>query len=174
MQDHGGNFLGGKLGSLAALSYLNHGLVLVGNNVVRDELLVGLDGLVGEVATNQTLDVKDGVVGVDGGLILGGIADETVAILHEGNVRGSDAVTLIVGNDFDAAILEDTDARVRRAEINTNCRVNSFILLSQGRIRKGNGGNCTTKDMAKGCAGQEKMSTILIRRSIVPDQHSIK
>mmetsp|Transcript_28196 Transcript_28196/g.62792 ORF Transcript_28196/g.62792 Transcript_28196/m.62792 type:complete len:249 (-) Transcript_28196:81-827(-) len=146
-QDHGGDLLGGELGSGAVLRHLDHGLVLVANNVVRDELLIGLDGLVGEVAADQTLNVEDGVGGVDGGLVLGGIADQTVAVVHKGDVRGSDAVTLIVGHDLDAAILEHTDARVRRTEINTDRRADGIGLVGErgGSEREGQGGqgsNC--------------------------------
>ena len=56
-------------------------------------LHVPLDSLVIEIPTDQTLGVKDGVVGVHGHLVFSGIADQTLGV-GEGNVGWSCTVTL--------------------------------------------------------------------------------
>ena len=76
----------------------------------RPRLHVVLDVLVVEFAANETLGVEDGVLGVGGQLVLGGIADQTVALLGERHVRRRDAVALVVRNDLHASSLEDSDA----------------------------------------------------------------
>jgi hypothetical protein len=55
---------------------------------------------------------------IHGCLTLGGITDNTFS-LGESNVRWSRTVTLVVGNDFHAIILPDTDTTVGRTEIDT-------------------------------------------------------
>jgi hypothetical protein len=77
-------------------------------------LHVGLDLGVGELAPDQTLGVEDGVVGVHGDLVLGGISDETLRVV-EGNVRRGGTVTLVVGDDLDTVGLPDTDTPVLSA-----------------------------------------------------------
>jgi hypothetical protein len=123
-QDHCGNFFGSKPLLLATLFDFHHGLVFIRDNVIRHKLFIGLNGLVGIVTPNESFDVKDGIDGVNGGLILGGITDETIAIFHKGHVGRSDTVTLIIGNDFDPSILEDSYTRVGSAEINANPKLN--------------------------------------------------
>ena len=56
-------------------------------------LHVPLDSGVGEIPTDQTLGVEDGVVGVHGHLVFSGIADQTLGV-GEGNIRWSCSVTL--------------------------------------------------------------------------------
>jgi hypothetical protein len=43
-------------------------------------LHVGLDLSIGELATDQSLGVEDGVLGVHGDLVLGGISNETLGV----------------------------------------------------------------------------------------------
>lgn len=62
---------------------------------------------------------ENGVVGVHGDLILGGVPDETLG-LREGHIAGRRAVALIIGDDLDLAVLEDADAGVGRAKIDTD------------------------------------------------------
>ena len=68
------------------------------------------------LASDEALDIEDRLLGVDGGLVLGSISYKTLRI-SEGNVRRGDTVSLIVRDDLDAAVLEDTDAGVSGAEI---------------------------------------------------------
>ena len=56
-------------------------------------LHIGLDGGVGELATDQPLGVEDGVGRVHGHLVLGGIADQALGVGERDIGRGG-AVTL--------------------------------------------------------------------------------
>ena len=78
-------------------------------NGEREVLDIGLDLGVVELATDETLRVKDGVVGVHRDLVLGGISDQTL-VVGEGDIRRGGSVTLVVGNDFNTVVLPDTDA----------------------------------------------------------------
>mmetsp|Transcript_4706 Transcript_4706/g.10345 ORF Transcript_4706/g.10345 Transcript_4706/m.10345 type:complete len:392 (+) Transcript_4706:682-1857(+) len=86
LKNHCGNFFWGVVGFLSGDCNLDHRLVLVGDNFIGDKFLVGLDGFVGKFTSNQTLDIKDGIFRVDGCLILGGISNETLGVIQEGNV----------------------------------------------------------------------------------------
>eukprot|EP01137_Pigoraptor_chileana_P033652 Opistho-2@24879 len=81
-------------------------------------------GLV-DAATNETLGIEYRVLGIHGSLVLSGISDQTLRV-RKGNIRGRSAVALVVGDDLDAVILPDTDARVGRAEIDAD---GSRVLL---------------------------------------------
>jgi hypothetical protein len=117
-EDHGGDLLGCE-GLLLALELdLDDGLASLVDDLEGEVLHVGLDLGVLELAADQALGVEDCVDGVHGDLVLGRVTDQTLGV-GEGNERGCCAVTLVVGNDFDAVIAEDTNARVRGSEINT-------------------------------------------------------
>jgi hypothetical protein len=68
---------------------------------------------------------EDGVDGVHGDLVLGGISDETLRV-GEGDVGRGGAIPLIVGDDLNAVVLPHADARVRRAEIDADRRPLAF------------------------------------------------
>jgi hypothetical protein len=74
-------------------------------------LHVGLYFSIGELATDETLRVEDGVPGVHGDLVLCGVTDETLA-LGERDIGRCRAVTLVVCDDFDTVVLPDTDATI--------------------------------------------------------------
>jgi hypothetical protein len=59
-----------------------------------------LHGLVLVHTADETLDVEEGLLGAEGGLVLGGVTDEAFAGFVPSNVGGGDTVTLFVGNDF--------------------------------------------------------------------------
>ena len=64
-----------------------------GGNILEGEVLdIALDILLGELAANETLDIVDGVEGVRGGLVLGGVSDEAL-VLGKGDVRGGNTVS---------------------------------------------------------------------------------
>ena len=84
----------------------------------RPTLHVGLDLSVGELASDEALGVEDGVVRVHGDLVLGGISDEAL-VVGETDVGGGGAVSLVVGDDLNAVVLPDTDARVGGSEIDS-------------------------------------------------------
>ena len=62
---------------------------------------------------------EDGVDRVHGDLVLGGVTDETLRV-GEADVRRRRSVTLVVGDDLDAVMLPNADARVRRSEIDSD------------------------------------------------------
>ena len=131
LEDHGGDFLRREFLLLAVDENFDHGLVVVADNGVGDELFVGLDGLIGKVASDETFDVEDGVFGVDSGLVLGGITYETLAVLHEGDIGRGDTVTLVVGHDFDAAIFEDTHTRVGCSQIDSDGGADFVLFVGE-------------------------------------------
>jgi len=72
-------------------------------------LEVLLNVLVRELTPDQPLGVEDGVGRVLGRLVLGRVADEALARARsEADVRGRDAVALVVGQDLNASILLDS------------------------------------------------------------------
>ena len=94
---------------------------------------VGLHLRIIELATDEALRVENAakgksesqsklgrrkvnlrVVRVHGDLVLGSIADETLA-LREGDIRRRGAVTLVVGNDLNTIVLPDTDTSEKTA-----------------------------------------------------------
>merc|ERR1719353_2273850 len=129
LQDHGGDLLGGVDLLLALGGDLDVGLAALVDDLVRDELLVVLHGLVGVLAADEALDVEDGGLRVDGGLVLGGVTDEALAGAVPRDVRRRDAVALVVGDDLDTAVLEHADARVRGAEVDANHGADRLVLF---------------------------------------------
>ena len=137
-EDHGRDLLG----SVRRRVDLNVRLLVLGDDGVRHELLVGLDGLVGELAADEALDVEDGLLGVDGGLVLRGVAHEPLAV-REGYVRGGDAVALVVGDYLHAAVLEHADAGVGGAEVDADHGAHLGLVVGigcGGGVSQGEGG----------------------------------
>ena len=80
-EDHGRNFFGLELLLLTLVVDLDEGLVAgAGDDLEGPVLHVGLDGSVGELAADQALGVEDGVEGVEGDLVLGGVTDEAFGV----------------------------------------------------------------------------------------------
>lgn len=82
-------------------------------------LHISLDLGVVKTTTNETLGIEDSVVGVHGDLVLGGITNETLGV-GETDEGGSGAVTLVVGDDLNAVITEDTHTGVGGSQIDTD------------------------------------------------------
>ena len=70
------------------------------------EFDVVLDGLIGPLSANQPLSIKDGVLGVAGQLVLGGVPDQSLSLGSEGHVARGDSVSLVIGDDLNTAVLE--------------------------------------------------------------------
>jgi hypothetical protein len=83
------------------------------------ELDVLLDLVVSKLSSNESLGIEDSVSWVSGGLVLSGIADESL-IFGEGNVGWGGVQTLIVCDNFDLVVHPDTDAGVGGSEINSD------------------------------------------------------
>ena len=109
-------------------SYLHIRLLVHLHHLVRHQLHVALHLLVRVLAADQPLDVVDGALRVGRRLVLGGVADQALAV-GEGDVGGSDAVALVVGHDLDAAALVDADARVGRAEVDADDGAQLLLLF---------------------------------------------
>jgi len=118
-EDHGRDLLGGEVLDLALELDLSDGLATLLDDLEGEVLHVGLDLSIVELAANETLGVEDGVVRVHGDLVLGRVTDQTLGV-GEGDERGSGAVTLVVGDNLDAVIAEDTHARVGGTKIDSD------------------------------------------------------
>ena len=73
-----------------------------------------------ELSTDETLEGKDCVVGVDNGLTLCWQTNETFAVFCERDHRGSCPCTLSVFNDPRRLALHNGDARICRSQIDSN------------------------------------------------------
>ena len=130
LEDHRRDLLWGEGLLLAVDVDLDKRLALFVDELKREQLLVRLHSLVLEVAADKALDVEHGVLRVDGGLVLGRVADKALAVLGGPcDVGWGDAVTLVVGNDLDIAVLEHTDARVRGAEVDADGGADGFLWV---------------------------------------------
>ena len=94
---------------LAVHRHLDGRLTLLLNELEGEVLDVLLNISLAPLATNETLRVKDRVLGVLGGLVLSSVTNETLVILGESHVRGCNTVTLVIGNNFDTALTLYTD-----------------------------------------------------------------
>ena len=117
--------------------HLDGRLTLLLNELEGEVLDVLLNISLAPLATNETLRVKDRVLGVLGGLVLSSVTNETLVILGEGHVRGCNTVTLVIGNNFDTALTLYTDTRVRGTQVNTDYRAvfTALVLCSHSRSR---------------------------------------
>jgi len=79
-EDHGRDLLGGEVLLLTLELNLDDGLASLVDDGEGEVLHIGLDLSIGELATDQSLGVEDGVLGVHGDLVLGGISNETLGV----------------------------------------------------------------------------------------------
>mmetsp|Transcript_33495 Transcript_33495/g.52723 ORF Transcript_33495/g.52723 Transcript_33495/m.52723 type:complete len:188 (-) Transcript_33495:309-872(-) len=86
LKDHGTDLLGGEGFLLTINGHTNERLVFLVDELEGEELLVGLDGLVLEVATNKALYIENGLLGVDCGLVLCGITNQSLTSIIPGNI----------------------------------------------------------------------------------------
>jgi len=64
---------------------------------------------------------EDGVAGVHGDLVFRRVADQPLGV-REGHIARRGPVTLIVSDDLDFSVLEDTHAGVRGAQVDSDRR----------------------------------------------------
>ena len=117
---HGGDLLRAESLRLALVLNLNHGLLLrAGDHGEGPVLHVRLRRGVRELTTDEPLRVEDRVRAVHGGLVLRGVADESLLVI-EGHEGGRRPVSLAVHDDLHSIVLPDADARVGRAEVDAD------------------------------------------------------
>ena len=90
------------------------------DDLVGDKLLVLLDHRIVVAAADEALDREEGPLGIGHRLALGGLADEALAIIAEGDDRRGRPHALGVLDDFRCLAIHYGDARIRGAEIDPN------------------------------------------------------
>lgn len=98
----------------------------VGDDLEGDVGDVVLDLCVLELATDQTLGGEQGVLRVDRRLSLGGLTDQTLTVLGEGDDTGCRASALGRLDDLAYTGLVDGRARVGCSKIDTACQLVSL------------------------------------------------
>lgn len=117
-QHHSRDLLGREdLFTLASLD-LNMRLVVLLDDREREEFHIVLHSGIRPFAANQPLGVEHGVLRICRQLILGGVADQTLAVRGERNVGRRNSVTLIVGDDLYATVFVNSDTKRTRHLIN--------------------------------------------------------
>merc|ERR1719191_1556138 len=141
-EHHRRDLLRHELLRLALHLHRDHRLAALVHDVEREQLLVALHRLLVVLAADEALHVEESLGGVDRSLRLGRLANQTL-ILGERDVRRGDAVTLVIGNDLNTAILVDPDARVSRAKIDPNDgSVNLVFGRDKAEEEKGGAHSC--------------------------------
>ena len=117
LQDEGGD-LRGRIG--LAVGFDPGVAVRCLDDLVGDELLVLLDHRVVVAAADQALHREERSLGIGHRLTLGGLADEALAVIGDGNDRRRRAHAFRVLDDFRSLAIHYGDARIRGAEIDPN------------------------------------------------------
>ena len=127
---HGRDLLGLEVLGLTLKGHIDDGLaVSVRLDSERPVLDIRLDLWRVKFASNKALGIEHSVRAVHGGLVLGGISNETLSVV-ESHVRGGCALAHVVGDDLDTIILPHTYARVGGSEIDSDLNMERSI----GRI----------------------------------------
>ena len=121
-----------------ATSYIssNLGLTLLLVGLEGEVLDVALHSGVAPVAPDEPLGVEDGVLGVGRELVLGRVADQSLALLGEGHVRRGYPVALVVRDDVDAAVPHHSDTA--KSEIMTYLNAEYYTYSIRSMFNKRN------------------------------------
>uniref|UniRef100_A0A0E0L2V5 Uncharacterized protein n=1 Tax=Oryza punctata TaxID=4537 RepID=A0A0E0L2V5_ORYPU len=104
-EHHGAHLLGAEHADVAVLHLDAHmRLAIPVDDGERQQLHVALHLGVGELPADEALCVVDCPLWVGRRLVLGGLADEPLAAVGEGDPRGRNPVSLVVGDDLDMAV----------------------------------------------------------------------
>ena len=97
------------------------------HHLVWQELHVPLCLLVVEPSPDEPLDVEDGPLQVEGGLVLGYLPDEALCVC-ERDLQGGDFVPLVVGDNLDSSVPAHAHIRVCCPEIDSHHRLHPRFL----------------------------------------------
>ena len=123
LQDEGGDLRGRILLAVR----LDPGIAVRSlGDLVGDELLVLLDHRVVVAAADQALDREDGLFRIGDRLALGRLADETFAVVGEGDDRRRRAHAFGVLDNFRRLAFHDGDARIGGAEVDADDLAHGF------------------------------------------------
>ena len=113
-------------------SPLSPGMILYGH-----QIHVLLHHRIGEAAADQALDRKKRVLGIGHRLAFRRLADQTLARFGECNHRGRRAHALAVLDHLGILAFHHGNARIRRAEIDTDDLAHGHLFLKQDRAARG-------------------------------------
>ena len=111
-ENHSGDFLSCERFLYAFHHYLDMGLGILIDGFEGEVFDVTLDSGVGPGSADKTFGIEHRVGWVGCELILGGISNQTLAFFRESHVGRSDSVSLIVGDDLNTAVLEDSNTEM--------------------------------------------------------------
>jgi hypothetical protein len=132
-EDHGRDFFG----RVFFVAHFDFDAAIGLHNLVGHELEVALDLGVFELAADEALNAKDGVVGVDDGLALGDLADQALTRFADGDHARRGAATFGVGDNSRLATFHDGHGRVGGSEVDSDDFTHVFSLFVRN-VR----GNC--------------------------------
>ena len=113
---------GGNLRRRILLAVRRHPGVAVGglDDLIGDEAHVLLGHGIVERPADQPLDGEKGALGIGHALALGGLADQTLAVVGEGDDRGGRARALGILDDLRGRPFHDRDAGIGRSKVDAD------------------------------------------------------
>lgn len=91
------------------------------------------------LAADKTLRVKDGALGVRGGLVLSSVSDEAL-VVGKSDVRRSDTIALVIRDDLNLAVDVNANAGVGGAKIDADHGAEALSgFLRKSGTEQGNG-----------------------------------
>mmetsp|Transcript_17606 Transcript_17606/g.48812 ORF Transcript_17606/g.48812 Transcript_17606/m.48812 type:complete len:156 (+) Transcript_17606:273-740(+) len=119
-EHHGGDLLGAKLLPFSLVLHLDVGLVaILANHFEWPVLKVLLDSRIVHLPADEALRVKDSIVRVHRGLVLGRVSYQALR-LGERDPRRRGSVALVISDDLDALVLPDAHARVGSSQVDSD------------------------------------------------------
>mmetsp|Transcript_68174 Transcript_68174/g.112146 ORF Transcript_68174/g.112146 Transcript_68174/m.112146 type:complete len:292 (+) Transcript_68174:498-1373(+) len=126
-QNHGADLFSSKSLVFSFHVYTNMGLLVLFDYLKGKKLQILLNRFIVPCSTNQAFGIKNSVFWIRGQLILCSITNQSFSFWSESHVRWSDSVSLVVCDDFNSSILENTNTRIRRSKIDTD--YSSYIFF---------------------------------------------